>query len=245
MILVCGPTGSGKTTTLYAALRDIDATQRNIVTIEDPIEVQLDGVTQIPVNEAQGNTFAAMLRSVLRQDPDAILVGEIRDADTARVAMQAAMTGHLVFSTVHTRDAVGTVYRLLDLGVEPFMVAAGLHTVLAQRLVRQLCPYCRTQTKPTQQQIDRLAKVGITQAKHFYGPVGCRRCLNLGYAGRRSIVELLVATDEIKDCILHAPSAQEIAKHLTRESFVSLQESGYTLVAEGVTSFEEVDRAVS
>ena len=143
MILVCGPTGSGKTTSLYAILRDIDISQRNVVTIEDPVEIQLDGVTQIPVNDSQGNSFSALLRSVLRQDPDVILVGEIRDAETARVAVQAGMTGHLVFSTVHSRDTISGMFRLLDLGVEPYVVASGLHVVVAQRLVRQLCPHCK------------------------------------------------------------------------------------------------------
>src|SRR5438094_493150 len=152
MIMVCGPTGSGKTSTLYAVIRDIDVSERNVVTIEDPVEIQLDGVTQIPVNDSQGNTFGALLRSVLRQDPDAILVGEVRDPETARIALQAAITGHLVFSTVHSKDTIGTIFRLLDLGVEPYLIAQGLHIVLAQRLVRQLCPYCKKPVTPTDEQ---------------------------------------------------------------------------------------------
>ena len=245
MILVCGPTGSGKTTTLYAILRDIDVAERNVVTIEDPVEIQLEGVTQIPVNEGQGNTFSALLKSVLRQDPDIILVGEIRDIETARTAMQSAMTGHTVFSTVHARDALGAVYRLLDLGVEPYLVSSGLQMVLAQRLVRQLCPHCKVSMPPTGDQAARLAEYGHLQIKEVFVPKGCRRCLNTGFFGRRSIVELLMFNGPLREVVLRTPTMTEILKTLGPENFVRLAESGFRLVAEGVTSFDEADRAVS
>jgi general secretion pathway protein E len=244
MILCCGPTGSGKTTTLYALLRDIDVTERNVVTIEDPVEIQIEGVTQIPVNDAQGNSFSSLLKSVLRQDPDIILVGEVRDAETARTAMQSAMTGHLVFSTVHARDAVGAVYRLLDLGVEPYLVSAGLHMVLAQRLVRQLCPFCKTPVKPTNEQVHRMAEHGIARVDQIFNPKGCRRCLNTGFLGRRIVVELLNFNQTLREVVLKTPTMQEIVKTLGPENYVRLAEVGYALVAEGVTSFDEADRAV-
>ena len=245
MILVCGPTGSGKTTTLYSILRDIDVAERNVVTIEDPVEIQLDGVTQIPVNEAQGNSFSALLKSVLRQDPDIILVGEVRDTETARTAMQSAMTGHLVFSTVHSRDSVSAVYRLLDLGVEPYLVSSALQMVLAQRLVRQLCPHCKIPIRPTEQQAIRLAEFGIENVKQIFNPKGCRRCLNTGFFGRRSIIELLMFNGPLREVLLKTPTMTEIVKTLGPENYVRLAEAGYRLVAEGVTSFDEADRAVS
>ncbi|MGH7214384.1 MAG: ATPase, T2SS/T4P/T4SS family [Tepidisphaeraceae bacterium] len=244
MILVCGPTGSGKTTTLYAVLRDIDVDQRNVVTIEDPVEIQLEGVTQIPVNEEQGNSFSALLRSVLRQDPDAILVGEIRDPETARIAMQAAITGHLVFSTVHSRDTVGTVFRLLDLGVEPYLVAQGLHLVLAQRLVRQLCPYCKKPVAATTEQQKKMTAAGIGTVKQIYTPGGCQRCLGTGFAGRRAIFELLGNNESLRDVILKNPTIGDIQK-AAGPDFVKISTTGYGLVAEGACPFDEIDRAVS
>jgi general secretion pathway protein E len=243
MVLVCGPTGSGKTTTLYAVVRSMDVSQRNVVTIEDPVEIQLEGITQIPVNDDQGNTFAALLRSVLRQDPDAIMVGEIRDAETARTAMQAAMTGHLVFSTVHARDTVGTVFRLLDLGIEPFLVSSGLHLVLAQRLCRQLCPFCKVPMKTTPEQKARLGpKYGAIDT--IYAARGCRRCLKTGYAGRRVIFELLSNSEELKEVMLRSPTPGEIHKAMANTGFQRLIHSGYQLVADGVTTIDEVERAV-
>src|SRR5687768_8052489 len=204
MFLVCGPTGSGKTSTLYAVIRDIDVSERNVVTIEDPVEIQLDGVTQIPVVEAQGNTFSALLRSVLRQDPDAILVGEVRDPETARIALQAAITGHLVFSTVHSKDTVGTIFRLLDLGVEPYLVSSGLQLVLAQRLVRKLCPACRIGTKPSAEQLGRMGKAGEGVEK-VYSPRGCPKCVGTGFMGRRGVFELLKVTEAMREVIMKDP----------------------------------------
>jgi len=243
MILVCGPTGSGKTTTLYSLIRDIDTDQRNVVTIEDPVEIQLEGVTQLPVKDDQGNTFSALLRSVLRQDPDVILVGEIRDAETARIAMQAAITGHLVFSTVHSRDTVGTVFRLLDLGIEPYMIAQGLHVVLSQRLVRRLCPTCRKPVKPTPEQLE---KMGPKHAnlKTIFEPRGCAKCLGTGFWGRQCIFELLSNNAKLKDVILKNPTMGDIVTAMG-ESFQRLDDVGYQMVADGVAPFDEVDRAVS
>jgi general secretion pathway protein E len=245
MIMACGPTGSGKTTTLYAVLRDIDVEERNVVTIEDPVEIQIAGVTQIPVNEGLGNTFGALLKSVLRQDPDIILVGEVRDAETARIAVQAAMTGHLVFSTVHSRDTVGAVYRLLDLGVEPYLVSSGLQMVLAQRLVRQLCPHCKSPVRPTREQLAKMAQCGIKDVREIFQPQGCRRCLNTGFFGRHGIVELLSFNQELRDVVMKTPTVQEILKTLGPANFVRLSESGFQLVADGITSFDEVERAVA
>ncbi len=243
MVLVCGPTGSGKTTTLYSLVRSIDVTRRNVVTIEDPVEIQVPGVTQIPVRDDQEASFPQLLRSVLRQDPDVILVGEIRDAETARVGMQAAVTGHLVFSTVHTKDTIGCIFRLLDLGVEAYLVAQGLHLVLAQRLARQLCPYCK---KPFALSDDQHREMGSAAdgISKVYGPSGCARCLGTGFAGRRAFFELLRVTDELRDVIIKVPSMAEVQNVLSHGHFQSLRQSGYQLVAEGVVSYTEIERTV-
>ncbi|HZZ41999.1 MAG TPA: ATPase, T2SS/T4P/T4SS family [Tepidisphaeraceae bacterium] len=243
MVLVCGPTGSGKTTTLYSVLRSIDVGQRNVVTIEDPVEIQIEGVTQLPVNEEQGNTFAALLRSVLRQDPDAILIGEIRDQETARTAMQSAMTGHLVFSTVHAKDSVSTVFRLIDLGVEPYLVSSGLHLVVAQRLVRQLCPFCKVPVRPTEEQLKRMGKYAEGVSTLFTSR-GCRRCLKTGFAGRRVVFEMLLNSAVLKEVMMKSPSPGEIARALEPTRFMTLMDTGYQLVAEGVTTLDEVERSI-
>ncbi len=243
MLLVCGPTGSGKTTTLYALVRSSDVGRRNVVTIEDPVEVQLEGVTQIQVDDAQGKSFSQLLRSVLRQDPDAILVGEIRDAETARIAMQAAITGHLVFSTVHTTGTIGTIFRLLDLGVEPYLVAQGLHLVLAQRLVRQLCQFCKKPIGVTAEELARMGPAG-KDVRQIYLPHGCPRCLGTGYAGRRAFFELLQANDALRDVIVTTRTMDDIKKVLSSTRFISLAQSGYQLVADGVTPIDEIDQAV-
>ncbi len=243
MILVAGPTGSGKTTSLYSLVRSIEVARRNVVTIEDPVEIQLEGVTQIPVDEAQDRSFAQLLRSVLRQDPDVILVGVIRDAETARVAMQAAITGHLVFSTIHTKDTLGTIFRLLDLGVEPYLVAQGLHIVLAQRLVRQLCPYCKRAADITPEQRQAMGMM-VEAVNKIFAPAGCQRCLGTGYSGRRAFFELLRVSEELRDVILRAPTSSELNSVLERQQFERLQQSGYQLVADGVVAFAEIERAV-
>ena len=243
MVLVCGPTGSGKTSTLYSLIRTLDLEQRNIVTIEDPVEIQIEGVTQLPVDEEKGKSFNELLRTVLRQDPDVILVGEIRDSETARTAMQASITGHLVFSTVHTKDTVGTVFRLLDLGCEPYLLTQALQLVLAQRLVRRLCEKCKKPVKLTDAQKSRMGKAaeGIDKV---YAPVGCFRCLNTGYVGRRAIFEMLNTTEELRDAIIRNPTSQQISAALSAIKFQKLQHSAYELVARGEVAFDEGDRAV-
>jgi len=243
MVLVCGPTGSGKTTTLYSLIRSADTARKNFVTIEDPVEIQIEGVTQLPVDESEGKSFSALLRSVLRQDPDTIMVGEIRDPETARIAMQAAITGHMVFSTVHTTSTIGTIFRLLDLGVEPFLIAQGLHLVLAQRLVRQLCPYCKKAVRPTAEQMARLPNGG-QGVKQIYVPSGCPRCLSTGFSGRRAFFELLRTNDAVRDVIVRNPTMQDVEKALQGTKFEKLQQTGYQLVAEGVVAFEEIEKAV-
>ena len=244
LIMVCGPTGSGKTTTLYSLLRSCGSSFRNIVTIEDPVEVQIDGTTQLPVDEEQGNSFAALLRSVLRQDPDVIMVGEIRDSETARIALQASMTGHLVLSTIHTRDTIGTIFRLMDLGVEPYMVSQGMHLVLAQRLVRTLCPSCKKVIRPTPDDKKRLEDAGAVKVERICKPVGCPKCLGTGFYGRRAFFEFLAATDKLRDQILKNPTPMEMHATLKETDFVTLGDAGYQLVAQGLTSIDEVDRAV-
>ena len=243
MVLVCGPTGSGKTTTLYALLRQIEVSQRNVITIEDPVEYQVEGVTQLPVNETQGNSFSKLLRSVLRQDPDVILVGEIRDDQTASIALQAAMTGHLVLSTVHARDTVGTVFRLLNLGVEPYTVASGLNLVLAQRLVRQLCPHCKSARQPTPQQAERHEEHGVS-AGRLYGPVGCARCLKTGYLGRRAAFEMLRVTDELRDALVGSPQIQDVRRAVRAVDQTTLEHSVYQMMAQGITSMEEIEQVL-
>ena len=243
MVLVCGPTGSGKTTTLYNCMRAIDREARNVITIEDPVEYSLEGVTQIPVDDRQGKDFNNVLRSVLRQDPDVILVGEIRDEETARTAMRAAMTGHLVFSTVHAKDTISSVFRLLDLGVEPFLVANSLNLVLAQRLVRSLCPECKQELplKPgVATKMGRYAQ-GVSKT---YGPVGCERCLKTGYRGRQAIYELLDFNDELRDVVLNKPTIQAMKQAIAGEVFTTLEQSGWKLAVQGETSLAEIDRTV-
>lgn len=245
MILAVGPTGSGKTTTLYSLLRSLNVNDRNVTTIEDPVEIQLQGITQLPVqSDDPSKTFLALLKSVLRQDPDVILVGEIRDIETARTAMQAAITGHLVFSTLHTKDTVGTVYRLLDLGVEPFMLAQGLQLIIAQRLVRKLCPNCRKAVTPTAEQLARMGEFGAG-VKKLYVPRGCSKCLRTGYRGRRAVFEMLLTSDALRDAIARNTSMADITKAAGEGAkFVKLLQNGYELAAEGIVSIDEVERTI-
>ena len=241
LLLACGPTGCGKTTTLYSCLRELDVEQRNAITIEDPVEYYLEGCTQIPIDHKQNNTFANILRSVLRQDPDVIFVGEIRDTETATVGMQAAMTGHLVYTTVHSKDSIGAVFRLLDLGVEAYLVANSLDVILAQRLVRQLCETCKKPVKPTPAQNMKMGRL-MEGVPRIYVPTACKRCLKTGFIGRRAIFELLDFNDAMRDVVLKAPTIQGIREIAEQGLFMSLQQSGFQLVAQGATSIEEVDR---
>ena len=241
MVLACGPTGSGKTTTLYSCLREIDVETRNAITIEDPVEYYLEGCTQIPIDHKQGNTFANILRSVLRQDPDVIFVGEIRDIETAQVAMQAAMTGHLVYSTVHSRDSMGAIFRLLDLGVESYLVANAINLIVAQRLCRALCLNCRKAVRLTSQQLLKMGRAAEGMPSIF-SPVGCGKCLGTGYRGRRALLELLEFSDGVRDVVLKRPTISDLRNVLQQGHYITLQQFGFQLVAQGVTSFEEVER---
>ena len=241
LLLACGPTGCGKTTTLYSCIREIDVNQRNAITIEDPVEYYLEGCTQIPIDHKQESTFATILRSVLRQDPDVIFVGEIRDIETATVAMQAAMTGHLVYTTVHSKDTIGAVFRLLDLGIEGYLVANALDVILAQRLVRMLCPNCKKAVNPTPAQNLKMGKLleGVPQV---YIPTGCRRCLKTGYLGRRAVFELLDFNHQMRDVVLETPTIQKFHEIAKQGLFMTLQQFGFQLVSQGVTAFDEIER---
>ncbi len=241
LLLACGPTGCGKTTTLYSCIRELDVEQRNAITIEDPVEYYIEGCTQIPIDHKQDNTFANILRSVLRQDPDVIFVGEIRDTETATVAMQASMTGHLVYTTVHSKDSIGAIFRLLDLGVEAYLVANALNLILAQRLVRVLCPSCKKTIKPTPAQNLKMGK-RMEGVPEITIPVGCRRCLKTGFTGRCAIFELLEFNAQMRDVVLKIPTIQGILSIANQGLFTTLQQFGYQLVARGITSMDEIDR---
>ncbi len=241
MVLVVGPTGSGKTTTLYNCMRDIDFERRNVITIEDPVEYHLEGITQIPADHDKGNTFHNLLRSVLRQDPDVILLGEIRDDETARTAMQAAMTGHLVFSTLHARDTISSIFRLLDLGVEPYLVANSINLVVAQRLLRVLCPHCKREVPLTPGQSTKMGRYA-EGVRHIHAPTGCARCLRTGYRGRMATFELMDVNNELRDVILNKPSIQGLRKVIEQGLFTTLEQSAYQMVTRGLTSLEEVER---
>ncbi len=240
-LLACGPTGSGKTTTLYSCIRELDVNTRNAITIEDPVEYYLEGCTQIPNGKGDDNSFAMILRSVLRQDPDVIFVGEIRDTETATVAMQAAMTGHLVYSTVHSKDTIGAIFRLLDLGVEPYLVANALQIVLAQRLIRVLCPSCKKAVKSTPAQNMKMGRL-LDGVPSIYAPTGCKRCLLTGYIGRRAAFELLEFNEQMRDVVLETPTIQRIHDIARHGLFMTLPQFGYQLVAQGVTGYEEIER---
>jgi len=239
IILVTGPTGSGKTSTLYTALNEINDAVRKIITVEDPVEYQLKGVNQIQVNEKSGLTFARGLRSILRHDPDVILVGEIRDHETAEIAVQASLTGHLVFSTLHTNDAPGAVTRLVDMGVEPYLVSSSLEAVLAQRLVRVLCPHCKqADNSPTAQALKD--KLGIPAKTTIYRSIGCRECRNTGFFGRHAIFEWMDSDSEIRQLVLKNASTDQIRDAARRAGMKTLAEDGWRLVRQGVTTVEEV-----
>ncbi len=243
IILVTGPTGSGKTTTLYAALNKINSEDKNIMTIEDPVEYQLKGISQIQVNPKINLTFAAGLRSILRQDPDVVLVGEIRDFETAEIAIQASLTGHLVFSTLHTNDAPSAVTRLIDMGVEPYLISSSLVAVLAQRLVRTICPHCKVEYEPTDAE---LREIGIKREDlkngKLYRGQGCEYCMYTGYRGRTGIFELFIVSDRIRKMITQKKDASEIRKAAIEEGMSTLKEDGARKVIEGITTIEEVLR---
>jgi len=242
IILVTGPTGSGKTTTLYSALNHINSPEKNILTIEDPIEYRLEGIGQMQVNPKIGLTFSSGLRSMVRQDPDVILVGEIRDLETAEIAIQAALTGHLVFSTLHTNDAPSAITRLIDMGIEPFLVSTAVRAIIAQRLVRILCPHCKQQYRPSAieaQQLglnDKEKEITIGQAK------GCEHCLNTGYKGRTGIFELIVINNELQSLILKSSDANVIRNKAIQGGMKTLRQDGIEKVLKGLTTVSEVLR---
>jgi type IV pilus assembly protein PilB len=243
MVLVTGPTGSGKTTTLYSALTELNKTTVNISTAEDPVEFNLPGINQVQMHDDIGLNFAAALRSFLRQDPDIVMVGEIRDYETAEIAIKASLTGHLVLSTLHTNDAPSTINRLLNMGVEPFLVASSINIVVAQRLARRVCDGCREELEVTP---DVLIEVGIpaAEANHLtvYHGTGCKRCSGTGYKGRVALYECMPMTEELKEFVLSGASAIEIKKAAVQEGMTSLRQSGLNALKNGITTIEEVLR---
>ena len=241
IILVTGPTGSGKTTTLYSSLIEINDPSTKIITTEDPVEYQLNGINQIQVHSKIGLTFAASLRSILRHDPDVVLVGEIRDLETAENAIQASLTGHLVFSTLHTNDAAGAFARMGDMGVEPFLVASTVEAVMAQRLVRRLCKECRQEVDP--RTLDLPKDFPIDRIKgNIYQPTGCRECRNVGFRGRMGVYELLVATDAVRELAQERASTWEIKKACIDGGMKTLRDDGWSKVLAGETSVDEILR---
>jgi type II secretory ATPase GspE/PulE/Tfp pilus assembly ATPase PilB-like protein len=242
IVLVTGPTGSGKTTTLYAALNRIYSPAVKMITIEDPVEYQLEGINQIPVNPKRGLTFATGLRHILRHDPDIIMVGEIRDRETADIAIRAALTGHLVFSTLHTNDAAGAVTRLIDMGVEPFLLASSLEGILAQRLIRRICPKCKEPYQPEESLLKSLnGSVKLEAGVKFYHGAGCTHCNETGMTGRLGIFELLRITSRIRDMIATRPTTAQIMREAPADH-VDMVHDGIGKVLQGVTTPEEIFR---
>lgn len=241
IILVTGPTGSGKTTTLYGALNDIKSVKTKIITVEDPVEYQLNMIQQVHVNEKAGLTFISALRSILRQDPDIIMIGEIRDQETLRIAIQAALTGHLVFSTLHTNDAISALPRMVDMGIEPYLVSGALVCIEAQRLVRKLCPYCKQKVTLSQKALDEI-KNFLPESYQFYKSVGCQHCSQTGYLGREMISEILSISDHIASIVANNASKEELKKAAYDEGFIDMFHDGVIRAANGVTTIEEVYR---
>lgn len=241
IILVTGPTGSGKTTTLYSSLKQMDLRKLNVSTVEDPVEYNLSGVTQIQTHERIGMTFAKALKALLRQDPDVVMLGEIRDMETATIAIQAALTGHLVLSTLHTNDAPSSITRLINIGIEPFLVGAALNAVLAQRLVRRICKHCKHDVPVRDDLVEFVRMHGITSETLKYGK-GCQRCRETGYAGRQGLYELLVMDDQTRDAVARNPNVSEFRRTCSERGMVSLREDGFLKVASGITTVEEILR---
>jgi len=243
IVIVTGPTGCGKTTTLYSALKELNTPERKIITTEDPVEYDIDGLIQVQMREDIGLTFARCLRSILRQDPDICMVGEIRDLETGEIAIQASLTGHLVFTTVHTNDAPSTIARLVDLGLEPFLITATLEGIVAQRLVRKICTNCKTPFEPTE---EMLMELGLTPedvgGKEFFYGRGCEMCNGTGYKGRIGLFEIMVLNDELRDLIMNRASTSVLREAARRAGMKMLRENGLELIYDGVTTIEEVVR---
>jgi type IV pilus assembly protein PilB len=243
IVLCTGPTGAGKTTTLYSALSELNEITDKLITTEDPVEYDIDGICQCAINHDIGLTFATALRSILRQDPDVILVGEIRDLETAEIAVQASLTGHMVFSTLHTNDAPTSITRLRDMGVEPFLITATLEGILAQRLVRKICEDCRTEFDPSPEMLMELnlRPADVVGKQFFYGR-GCDRCNNTGFRGRMGIFELVIMNDEVRDLITSNASTDQLRSSCRRMGMTTLRDSGLKAIYNGRTTIEEVVR---
>jgi len=241
IIVVTGPTGCGKTTTLYSALSELNTIDRKIITTEDPVEYDLDGLHQVQMKPDIGLTFARCLRSILRQDPDIILVGEVRDLETAEIAAQASLTGHVVFTTLHTNDAPSSIARLLDLGVEPFLITATVEGIVAQRLVRRICPKCKTRFEPDEAQLKelKLTEEDIAGKEIYYGR-GCNKCNGTGYKGRTAIFEIMLFNDEIRELIMNRASTNVLRVAAQKAGMITLRENGLTALFDGITTVDEV-----
>jgi type IV pilus assembly protein PilB len=243
IILVTGPTGSGKTTTLYSALSEMNQITEKLITTEDPIEYDIDGIVQVPIDSSIGNTFAMCLRAILRQDPDKILVGEIRDIETAEIAVQASLTGHTVFSTLHTNDAPSTITRLRDMGIQSFLITATVEGILAQRLVRRICTQCRETTVPSS---ETLADLDLTPTdiagKNYYRGRGCDTCNNTGYKGRVGLFELMVMNNNLREMIMQDASTEELRDAARSYGMVTLRDAGMRAAEDGLTTLDEVVR---
>ncbi len=244
VILIVGPTGSGKSSTMYTLIKELLSESTNLITLEDPVEYNIDGATQVQINEKTGLTFASGLRAILRQDPDIICVGEIRDGETAEIAMRAAMTGHLVISTIHTEDAISAIDRLKDMGVEPYLIAGGLRGIISQRLVRMICKNCREEYDPDPEKLKMAGLVADGVRKYYHGR-GCDMCFHSGYRGRTGVFELLPMNEELRRGINSGASKQELMEIIKHSGFVSMQQNADRLVSEGVTTVEEICRTLS
>ena len=241
IILVTGPTGSGKTTTLYGGMNKINDISRNIVTVEDPVEYDLSGINQVQVNTRADLTFSSALRAILRQDPDVVMIGEIRDVETAEIAIQAALTGHLVLSTLHTSDSAGAITRLIDMGIAPFLIASSLGLVIAERLVRLLCPQCREPFLVTEKNQQDLG-IDFDSSLQLFKPIGCEKCDNSGYRGRLGIYEMLPISHSIEELIMEKGASTSIFRQAQNEGLISLRDSGLEKAKLGLTSLDEVLR---
>jgi type IV pilus assembly protein PilB len=241
IVLVTGPTGSGKTTTLYSSLRQMDAQKLNISTVEDPVEYHLSSVNQTQMHEKIGMTFARALKALLRQDPDVVMLGEIRDAETATIAVQAALTGHLVLSTLHTNDAPSSVTRLINIGVEPYLISAAVNAILAQRLVRKICKECKEEFAPSDEMREFLTLQGF-QAEKVYKGKGCDRCRKTGYSGRLGIYEMMVMDDALRDIVTANPDVNQLRKLCRERGLITLREDGFQKVMKGLTTVDEILR---
>ncbi|MGF6376136.1 type IV pilus assembly protein PilB [Clostridiales Family XIII bacterium PM5-7] len=243
VILIVGPTGSGKSSTMSTMIRELINEETNLITLEDPVEYNIEGTTQVQINEKTGLTFAAGLRAILRQDPDVISIGEIRDGETAEIAMRAAMTGHLVISTIHTEDAVSAIDRLRDMGIEPYLIAGGLRGIISQRLVRRICDNCKEEYQPDPEQCS-LVGIDPMQVRTFYRGKGCPMCFHSGYRGRIGVFEIMNVNSEMRGAITHGATVQELRQTLTKTDFVPMIKSGDILVEKGITTVEELFSAL-